>query len=229
MLNGTIMNTVNETKRKAFQKLYADEEILPWTTKEALDESLPLIIDFIKKNNIHIGSLLDYGAGTCHFAIALKQMLGIPKVVAVDFTENCANKEELAHSGVEFVVADRPEKVGGKYDAILCWTVLHSINPELHKEYLAQFAKMLNDNGVLLLSAFSSEDKAFAGKASMTSAYSGLPLYAGVLESDQICKDAGFETVETGSAIQPLGESDRMRKMGISYRSLQCRFLRKAG
>jgi len=201
---------------------------VPWATENWLNASLPDIINFIVSNGIKIDSLLDYGAGTGHFALALKSALNIPKVIAADISDKGLDKQRLVDAGIDFIITDQPKDVGGKYDVILCWAVFHHIDSKYYKDFLSQFHSMLNDDGVLLLGAWSSEDKHFAGKETAPGVYSGVTMYSmKSLESGKVFDEVGFKVAASGKIINDFDLEYRIA-MKVSDRLLQYYFLKKS-
>jgi len=215
--------------KKAYDKTYTElgSGVL-WATEKWRDDGVNLMVDFVLKNNIPHSSLLDYGAGTGHFAVAFKDKLSIPKVVAADISEVAVDKRLLSQHGINFLQAAQPKEVGGKYDLILCWTVLMSFNPEQRKEFLAQFSKMLNEKGVLLIGTMSSRDKYFDGSEKKFSPY-GIPMYA---HSEQMFEDQtaldliGLTPLVKGDLIHKLDDC-HAQKMTVPERLLRYCFLQK--
>ena len=141
------MNELSKIKN-AWNKVYVTHgKDVPWSNKDNVDSSLPVIIDFLKKNHISTSSLLDYGAGSGHFAVALKEKLSIPRVVCADITDGGADREFLKQKGIEFVQVFQPKDVKEKFDIILCWSVLNHLDKNLREKFFAQFADMLMGGG----------------------------------------------------------------------------------
>lgn len=128
-----------------------------WATKERRAFVVNLVLDFAKKGNSSVNSLLDYGTGTGHVAVELKNLLSIPKVVGADISAKGVDKKHLEQNGVGFALINQPKDIGGKYDFILCWSVLFINDLKIQKKYLKQFADMLTDNGTLLIGNFVAE------------------------------------------------------------------------
>jgi cyclopropane fatty-acyl-phospholipid synthase-like methyltransferase len=172
MLNTFIDPNLMQNQQNAWNNVYKNYGSLPWTTKMWQEKSLAPIYSFINNHNLKINSLLDYGGGSGHIAVAMKENFDIPKVVVADISENAFNKEDLEKNNIKCQIASFPENVDGKFDSIVCWGVFHHINPTLYEPILQQFRKKLNDNGVLFLGAWSSKDKYLAGKDKAPSLYS---------------------------------------------------------
>jgi len=201
------MNNFDEIQ-KAWDDVYTEHgQDVPWATKANCDCAVPLIVDYVKRNKLTPQSLLDYGTGTGHMAIAIKEQLGIPRIIAADITDKGVDKKLLKRLSIDFVRANQPKDVGGKHDLILCWGVFHHVGPELSQEFLTQFADMLNDNGTLLAASFSPNDKYLAGQEKKRSAYSGLQSYVvSNFEDEQVLKRIGLKAVEKGDTVLLLNQ-----------------------
>ena len=154
---------------------------VPWVKKESL--SVNFILDLVSKTNLQPKSMLDYAAGTGHIAAAIQEKLNIPNVVAADITKNPVDEKLLEQHEIKFIEASAPKDVGGKYDLILCWTLFNHLPPEMCKEFLAQFADMLNKNGALIMSAFSRQNRWFDVRKIFR--FSGLPMYPENISENQ--------------------------------------------
>ena len=163
------MDNTNNLKalKDTWGNIYAEHGTdVPWSHQGSIESGLPVIVKFLKERKV--SSLLDYGAGSGHFAVALKEALLIPRVFAADITDGGADKKWLQQKGIEFILANQPKEVGKeKFDAILCWSVLNHLNRDLREAFLGQFAEMLTDRGSLLISAHSSKDPRMCGDVSL--------------------------------------------------------------
>jgi len=187
----------------AFDNVYKkDVDNIPWTRREWLDDSKLPIFNYIQNQNLRPQSLLDYGTGTGHLAIAIKEQFDIPKIVAADITNNCIDREQLKYFGIDFIQALQPKDVSGKYDIILCWAVFHYLTKNQSIDFLTQFSKMLNKNGTLILSAWSSHDETFKGKCERISLNINLPMYSDRIPQDKkVLNRLGFNIVTKGNLV----------------------------
>ena len=181
---------------------------------------MSLVIDYVNKNNVQPKSLLDYGAGTGHLAVAFKEKFSIPKVIATDITTNGMDIELLKKHKVDFSQASQPKDVNEKFDMILSWAVFHYLDPKQCQEYLSQFAETLNDNGTLILGAWSSQDKFFEGQKSKTSASTGITMYSGNIPEDESeIRKLGLVTIKRGNLTHKLDDKTQ-KMMGVPHRLL---------
>jgi len=201
------MTDLDELKA-AWGNVYEEHgQDVPWVNQSARDNVVSIVAKVMKTKNVQ--SLLDYGAGTGHLAIALKEILGVSNITVSDITDKGIDKLLLQKHGIDFVQASQPEEVGGKYDLILCWSMLHQVEPNLARKFLAQFSTMLNDRGTLVFSSFSPNDKFFNGQDKKVGAYSGLSIYASNLEDEKLFSDIGLNVISKGDAVQTVTEKQQ--------------------
>jgi hypothetical protein len=171
--------------------------------------------------------MLDYGAGTGHWSLALKKSLDIRNVVAADISDKGFDRGLLEQNGIKTTLASRPSEIDGVYDLILCWGVFHHISPKLYKSFLMQFSNLLADSGLLIIAGWSSRDEYFSKRKGVDSLYSGLPVYSlESLEYGKTFKSVGFDIAGEGK-INISFDNRYKKEMQITERVLQYYFLTK--
>lgn len=143
-----IKNT--DVKKTGFDEFYAEA----WSKMQGAFSSKIAnnLVGYLKKNKINAKSVLDICSGSGEFLSIMKN--SIPKCVGVDSEESYLNFVKRNYSDIEFYKVDNFHsfKIKGKFDIITCnHDVVNMFNGMNEWNlFLANCAKMLNKNGVLL-------------------------------------------------------------------------------
>lgn len=115
-----------------------------------------LMLEQLIKLNCQNTSVFDVGTGTGVLAIAAKKM-GASRVGGVDIEDWCVEnaKENASKNGILDISfsTDTIDSVITNFDVLLA-----NINRNVLLEHLPKYAKLLNKNGILLLSGFHESD-----------------------------------------------------------------------
>ena len=120
-------------------------------------ETTSLMIEEILEHNIEGKDILDMGCGTGILAI-LSSMRGAKNILAIDNDEwsykNTVENLSLNNiKNVEPLLGDKKDIINKKFDIIFA-----NINKNILLADISQYSKCLNNNGLLLLSGFYTED-----------------------------------------------------------------------
>ncbi|MFY0253990.1 50S ribosomal protein L11 methyltransferase [Chitinophaga sp. 30R24] len=116
------------------------------------------MIKLMQALNISGEKVFDFGTGTGILAI-LAEMMGAAEIDAIDYDEWAVNNtiENIAANQMQKVKvwqADRLEKINGKYDILLA-----NINCNILLQFMADMRKLLQPDGILLLSGILPTDE----------------------------------------------------------------------
>ena len=210
-----------KTIKQAWENVYNEHgQNVQWSTQERANIVVKLVADYIQENNRQINSLLDYGAGTGHISVALKNAFNIPNVVAVDIAENSFDKEALTRNGIKHIAASLPkDKIDGKFDLILCWSVLYH-DHKLLEQTISEFSKLLTQKGNILIGLFDQF------KENEIDPYSLLPMEAiKPIEISKLSNVANLSIAKRGKLNISLGK--KVSEVSTPSRLLRYYFIEK--
>lgn len=182
---------LKEVIKKAWNKLYSSSiDSLPWVNTEFPSEIMGSFLEQLKTNSPK-PKILDFGCGNGRLASYFYDnecdvyLYDISNVILDHCIQNGYNKEHVFFN---------LDEINMKFDGILCWSVFHNIPNNEWNEYLQLFYNMLNDNGLLTLSAFTQKDNNYHTASIVKSEIIGTDTYAVEMEIIQPL----FKTIETG-------------------------------
>lgn len=111
-------------------------------------------------------TLLDFGCGAGTY-FPLYKRLGVSHVLGIDISSvvisylknQYKNEREMLIELVDGDIAACPQT--GQYDIIMFWGVAHHLNPSDWGKYIECLAKLLSDDGVMLVSGWGIDDPRF--------------------------------------------------------------------
>lgn len=130
----------------------------PWMSEDWFKISINYIEKFIKQD---IKKILDYGCGIGAIGNYL-----ISKGFFVDFADISSKitsylRKKVASDKCNVFTIDHPNKLTESYDLIICWGVMHHINPLFWDEFMDGFRKKLNNHGQLIIGGWDKNDVEF--------------------------------------------------------------------
>lgn len=143
-----------------WDEIYSSRGILPW----ASDTFSQITINHIKK---HIESrelkdrILDYGCGTGRIGEHF-----LSKGFIVDFADissmaTASVRDRLGNLKCNIFTIGSPCNLKSCYDVIICWGVLHHINPIYWDDFMEGFRRILNRGGILIIGGWDKRDVEF--------------------------------------------------------------------
>jgi 2-polyprenyl-3-methyl-5-hydroxy-6-metoxy-1,4-benzoquinol methylase len=171
------MNPMNE---EDIDKIYREVplEKIPWVY-----ETPPaLLVELFNNGTIKPCKTLELGCGVGNYAIYLAskgfEVTGIDKSRrAIEIAKDKAKKLEV---NCNFLVSDVTgdlSDIGGNFDFIFDWELLHHIFPEKRKSFLKNIHTLLNPGGTYLTVSFSEKDPSFGGVGKYRKTPMGTVLY----------------------------------------------------
>jgi 3-hydroxy-5-methyl-1-naphthoate 3-O-methyltransferase len=114
-----------------------------------------------------IDRILDVGAGSAAWSLPFAQRLGQVRITALDLPEVIGRTQcNVANRGLgsryEFITGDMRAELPklGSFDLVLLGHILHGLGPEQAQELILDCAKVLTENGVLLVAEILHDDSA---------------------------------------------------------------------
>jgi len=192
--------------KQFWDKIYSvNPTQLPWILSPSPDVLIKKFCGFLSNKQ----QVLDYGCGNGRYSIELHKRGFI--VDGVDISDKaidlCKTSSEQERN-LRFFQIDDLGFVKDFYDGILCWGVMHHIDPKFREQIYSGLLGLLKKNGVILLGGFSSIDCEFQGKRRI-SAYTGMETWPIDIDFKDRCKDIKVKLMKSSTyeyIEQPTGK-----------------------
>jgi SAM-dependent methyltransferase len=145
-----------------YNNCLTNEKIVPWEQPDVVNKHKEIINNILSSLSLQREkTLLDYGCGTGIY-IDLFIEKGY-EVTVVDISSVAINKckklygEKIKNS----LIQEFPDNINDKYDVVICWGVMHHIEPKNWNTFIEKFYKLLNDSGILIISGWDKENYRF--------------------------------------------------------------------
>jgi cyclopropane fatty-acyl-phospholipid synthase-like methyltransferase len=146
-------------KKKQWEDVYSKgREKLPWLENPTPTKILADFCSHFEKGD----KVLDYGCGDGILAQILAKN-GL-KVACSDISEKALDLVSEKNPEIETIQAEEPSKIpkGETFDGVLVWGVMHHIDKNLWKKYVADLANITKENGFILFGGHSMKDEEFS-------------------------------------------------------------------
>jgi 2-polyprenyl-3-methyl-5-hydroxy-6-metoxy-1,4-benzoquinol methylase len=171
------MDPMNE---EDMDKIYREVplEKIPWVYETPPN----LLVELVNNSTIQPCRTLELGCGIGNYAIYLATK-GF-EVTGIDLSDRAIElakqKAKRLNVNCKFLVADVTgdlSDVGGGFDFIYDWELLHHIFPEKRKRFLNNVYNLLNPGGTYLTVSFGEKDPSFGGVGKYRKTPMGTVLY----------------------------------------------------
>jgi cyclopropane fatty-acyl-phospholipid synthase-like methyltransferase len=216
-------------QKMAWDNVYENGKgsVLPWRNDANHNTWVNICMSMYEElfGSRRIESMLDYGGGDGLNSIEFGQKYNIKNILLADISDKAQDLIQLRQNNIEFLQASKPSDIKRTFDFILCQGVFHHIKPEFQKKFIAEFSKMLNPNGGMILSGWSQKDPAVI-HYHKENPYSKMGYY-GMMTDAKLFQKNGLQIIATGE--YPLeDEGDTIyRRQGFDKRIISAVALRK--
>lgn len=152
---------MDEHFKKSIEEVYEAPLQAPWTNKNPPE----ILVSLIEDKMIKKGEVLDVGCGEGFYSIYLAKK-GF-SVTGIDISEKAiklakknAKKAKVKVKFKSLNLLDL-KNLGGKFDFILEWAVLHHVEPKKRKKYVREVFNKLKKHGRYLSVSFNEQLKGF--------------------------------------------------------------------
>lgn len=140
--------------------LYSSNMETPWNSKCWFQISTTYLDKHIIQGE-ETRKLLDYGCG-----IGRIGEYYMSKGFLVDFADISSKvtsiiKNRLIGCDCNVFTVNDPNKLETNYDVIICWGVLHHVDPIYWDDFVTSFKKRLNNRGILIIGGWDKNDVEF--------------------------------------------------------------------
>ncbi len=196
-------------KKKIWNRVFSEKKIeeLPWVFNTYPQDIFDIFISNIKEGY----SFLDYGGGTGKYVPLFQNKFDL---TVADISEKALEICKNEYKEVKVVCTTSPSCFkNDSFGGILCWGVLHHIEPKYWRRLIKDFKRILKKEGFLLLGGFSINDFEFQGKKRI-SPFTKKESFAFDCEMEEILKEQNFDILLSGEYhfIEAITNNNRIFK-----------------
>jgi SAM-dependent methyltransferase len=144
-----------------YNNCLTNEKEVPWEQSDVVNKNKEIISDILSPLSQREKTLLDYGCGIgTYIDLFIEKNY---KVTIIDISSIAIDKcKELYKEKISLsLIQDSPDNINNKYDVVICWGVMHHIDPKNWNKFIEKFYKLLNDSGILIISGWDKENDRF--------------------------------------------------------------------